>query len=170
MLSRLPKTDHSDIPLKPVINSVPIFALPSGTCLESWDEGEVGAINAQPRLQILAHFLCVGYNFDYFTRANNFKTCAKPEFSTFVLTTETSEKIYGASLVFLERFENEKLSDSMKRRLGLLAGNNEPIPGTETRPSYVSKAICLLSRHPFFDAFEAFLKSGFEILGSHRLN
>jgi hypothetical protein len=116
------------MPLEPIITSVPIFALPSGTCLESWDEGEVGAINSQP------------------------------EYSTFVLTTETSEKIYGASLAFLERIDNDKLNDLMKRRLNILAGNNEPIPGSEKRETYVSKAICLLSRHPFFDAFEAFLK------------
>ena len=90
VLSRLPKRDHEDIPLEPVINSVPIFALPSGTCLESWDPEIVGSINSQP------------------------------EFSTFVLTTETSEKIYGASLVFLERFDNWKLSDLMKRRNGFL--------------------------------------------------
>lgn len=30
VLSRLPKKDHSDIPLSSVITSVPIFALPSG--------------------------------------------------------------------------------------------------------------------------------------------
>ena len=95
VLSRLPKNDHSDIPLSSVVTSVPIFALPSGTCLESWDEELVGAINSQP------------------------------EFSTFVLTTETSEKIYGASLAFLEKFDTNLLSDAMKRRLNILAGNNQ---------------------------------------------
>lgn len=140
LLSRLPKQDHEDIPLEPVSTSVPIFALPSGTCLESWDRDIVGAINSQP------------------------------EFSTFVLTTETSEKIYGASLAFLERFDNSKLSDLIKRRLNIHAGNNEPLPDAEKRETYVSKAICLLSRHPFFDAFEAFLKFLYQMTVSNSVH
>lgn len=128
LLARLPKTDHEDIPMAPMVNSVPIFALPSGVSLESWDKDVDGEINSNP------------------------------QFSTFVLTTETSEKIYGASLAFLERFPRDALSAAQRRRLGLNAGNNEPVNGADQKEIYVSKAICLLSKHPFFNAFEAFLK------------
>ena len=62
------------------------------------------------------------------------------------MTTETSEKIYGASLVFLEKFDKALLKESQRRRLGLNAGNNEPVPGAEEKEIFVSKAICLLSK------------------------
>lgn len=116
LLARLPKDDHADIPMAPWLNSVPIFALPSGACLESWDTDQHGEINSNP------------------------------QFSTFVLTTETSEKIYGASLAFLEKFDKNLLKDAQRRRLGLNAGNNEPVPGAQQKEIFVSKAICLLSK------------------------
>ena len=83
---------------------------------------------------------------------------AQPEFSTFVLTTETHERIYGASLVFLERIQQEKLNQLMKKRLGLVSCTGQEIPGSETKQIYITKAIALLSRHPFFETFEIFLK------------
>ena len=78
--------------------------------------------------------------------------------STFVLTTETHERIYGASLVFLERIQQSALSQLMKKRLGLVASNGQDMPGSEKKQIYITKAIALLSRHPFFETFEIFLK------------
>merc|ERR1712051_512148 len=85
----------------------PIFALPSGASLESWDADQHGEINSNP------------------------------QFSTFVLTTETSDKIYGASLVFLEKFDKTLLKEAQRRRLGLNAGNNEPVPGADQNEIFV---------------------------------
>ena len=46
----------------------------------------------------------------------------------------------------------------MKKRLGLVASNGQEMPGGEKKQIYITKAIALLSRHPFFETFEIFLK------------
>ena len=64
---------------------------------------------------------------------------SQPEFSTFVLTTETHERIYGASLVFLERIEQSILNDKMKKRLGFIASNNDIIEANKNNEIYMTK-------------------------------
>ena len=64
---------------------------------------------------------------------------SQPEFSTFVLTTETHERIYGASLVFLERIEQSILNDKMKKRLGFIASNNDVIEANKNNEIYMTK-------------------------------
>ena len=162
ILTRLPKNDSPDNPMVDCSQ----FALPSGACVESWPTNR--PINSQP------------------------------EFSTFVLTTETHERIYGASLVFLERIEQSILNDKMKKRLGFIASNNDvieanknneiymtkgtahhrsktinnrrnPVSSIRIRQIELNKAICLLSRHPFFETFEIFLKFLYQMTVSNSI-
>ena len=78
----------------------------------------------------------------------------RPVFSTFVLTVaDATEKIYGASITFYERFSNvDKLTEEQKQVLGYKGETDNP-----ELSLHVSKCICLLSHHPFFDAFKTFL-------------
>uniref|UniRef100_A0A8B9KZM4 DENN domain containing 4C n=1 Tax=Astyanax mexicanus TaxID=7994 RepID=A0A8B9KZM4_ASTMX len=78
-----------------------------------------------------------------------------PVFSTFVLTSSSGEKVYGAAIQFYELYPTENLSEKQKIQLGLLtAVDKKPIPG---RTVNTNKCICLLSRWPFFKAFKEFL-------------
>ena len=85
--------------------------------------------------------------------------------STFVLTNETGRKLYGVAVSFYERYEDD-LSETQRETLGLEA--DAPIPGScsdnsstndpaEQMNILTNKAICLVSRFPFFTAFKRFL-------------
>lgn len=69
-----------------------------------------------------------------------------PQFSTFVFTSQTATKAYGASLSFYE--PRDPTSEEEK----LLGGV------TEKERCYATKSICLVSRWPFFRAFRKFLQ------------
>lgn len=75
----------------------------------------------------------------------------KPNASTFVLTSDSAQKIYGSSLSFYEPFDVSRLTLEQKSRLDI---PSEEGGGYET---YAIKSICILSRWPFFDCFEKFL-------------
>lgn len=78
-----------------------------------------------------------------------------PVFSTFVLTSSSGEKVYGAAIQFYELYPTENLSEKQKIQLGLLtAVDKKPI---SDRTVNTNKCICLLSRWPFFKAFKDFL-------------
>lgn len=77
----------------------------------------------------------------------------RPVFSTFVLTVaDATEKIYGSAITFYEEYLDEKLTDEQRELLGVA------LPSDRAEKSvHVNKCICLLSHHPFFDAFRTFL-------------
>lgn len=80
-----------------------------------------------------------------------------PMFSTFVLTMASGEKLYGASVVFYEDFDEAKLTNEQRIEFGLA-----PPPGRGSVPErhvtiHQNKSVCLVSRWPFFDAFKKFL-------------
>ena len=58
--------------------------------------------------------------------------------------------MYGAAVAFYESYPISKLSDMQKRTLGLHL--------RKKRLVHMNKAICLLSRAPFFDAFKDYLQ------------
>lgn len=66
---------------------------------------------------------------------------------------DATEKIYGAAITFYELFSNEKELNEEQRQLLGYKGSNE----TPELSLHVNKCICLLSHHPFFDAFKTFL-------------
>ncbi|XP_039272461.2 C-myc promoter-binding protein-like [Styela clava] len=78
-----------------------------------------------------------------------------PSFSSFVLTTEKSEKIYGAVVSFYENYPEDKLKEDHKYTLGLLRADGHR--SSQEKTIHTIKAICMLSRWPLFDAFRDFL-------------
>ncbi|XP_042860737.1 DENN domain-containing protein Crag-like isoform X12 [Penaeus japonicus] len=83
----------------------------------------------------------------------------QPVFSTFVLTVtagggnmEAVEKVYGAAVSFYEKYPHELLTEEQKEALKLNEhfGRNNVV--------HTSKCICILSRWPFFDTFDKFLR------------
>ncbi|XP_055083899.1 DENN domain-containing protein 4B-like [Periophthalmus magnuspinnatus] len=78
-----------------------------------------------------------------------------PVFSTFVLTSASGDKVYGAAIEFYESFPCELLSEQQCVRLGLLSVvDRRPVSG---RTLHVKKSICVLSHWPFFSVFQKFL-------------
>uniref|UniRef100_A0A8C4X4N3 DENN domain containing 4B n=1 Tax=Erpetoichthys calabaricus TaxID=27687 RepID=A0A8C4X4N3_ERPCA len=78
-----------------------------------------------------------------------------PVFSTFVLTSASGDKVYGAAIQFYEPYPRERLKDKQKQRLGLVSiVDRRPITN---RMVQVKKSICVLSHWPFFDVFQKFL-------------
>uniref|UniRef100_A0A671WJX0 DENN domain containing 4B n=1 Tax=Sparus aurata TaxID=8175 RepID=A0A671WJX0_SPAAU len=78
-----------------------------------------------------------------------------PVFSTFVLTSASGDKVYGAAIQFYESFSRELLSERQSVRLGLLSVvDRRPITN---RSLQVKKSICVLSHWPFFTVFQKFL-------------
>lgn len=72
--------------------------------------------------------------------------------STFVLTVPSREKVYGSAITFYEEFDEDLLSESQQKALNL-----QKFRRKSDRNIFVNRCICLLSRWPFFDAFEEFL-------------
>ena len=82
----------------------------------------------------------------------------RPVFSTFVLTSDSAQKVYGSALSFYEPFDQSLLSLDQKSRLGLVGSNEtDPQSHNSKQETYATKSICILSRWPFFDCFEKFL-------------
>ncbi|XP_077384392.1 DENN domain-containing protein 4B [Festucalex cinctus] len=78
-----------------------------------------------------------------------------PVFSTFVLTSASGDKVYGAAIQFYESFPREVLSERQSVRLGLLSVlDRQPVL---QRSLQAKKSICVLSHWPFFDVFQKFL-------------
>ncbi|XP_065126670.1 DENN domain-containing protein 4B isoform X1 [Paramisgurnus dabryanus] len=78
-----------------------------------------------------------------------------PVFSTFVLTSASGDKVYGAALQFYEVYPRESLSERQSVHLGLLSVvDRRPITN---RSLQVKKSICVLSHWPFFSVFQKFL-------------
>ena len=84
------------------------------------------------------------------------KKCQQPRpvFSTFVLTSDTAIKVYGAAVTFYETYPPSKLSNEEKEMLSL---DPEKSDEQNERSLHAIKSICILSRWPFFDTFEKFL-------------
>lgn len=80
----------------------------------------------------------------------------KPQASTFVLTSDSAQKIYGTAISFHEIFEDTCLNHYQKFCLGLIDADDK-YSKPEGRELFVTKSICILSRWPFFDCFEKFL-------------
>ncbi|XP_069954511.1 DENN domain-containing protein Crag isoform X2 [Cherax quadricarinatus] len=83
----------------------------------------------------------------------------QPVFSTFVLTvtagegnTEAVEKVYGAAVTFYERYPHSALTQEQRETLKL----NEHFGRHNV--VHTNKCICILSRWPFFDTFDKFLR------------
>ncbi|XP_043974040.1 DENN domain-containing protein 4B-like isoform X2 [Gambusia affinis] len=78
-----------------------------------------------------------------------------PVFSTFVLTSASGDKVYGAAIQFYESFSRDLLSERQNVRLGLLSVvDRRPIT---SRSLHTKKSICVLSHWPFFTVFQKFL-------------
>ena len=78
-----------------------------------------------------------------------------PLLSTFVLTLQSGAKAYAVALMFYENFpldELDSLSNVELKQLGYFSGFEQI-----NKKLVVNKAICILSRWPFFDIFEGFL-------------
>lgn len=73
----------------------------------------------------------------------------RPVFSTFVLTSDSAIKVYGAAITFYETISSEEdVTDEEKLVLSF-----DP----ECNLLVAMKSLCILSRWPFFDTFERFL-------------
>ena len=78
-----------------------------------------------------------------------------PLLSTFILTSNSGAKVYGVALTFYENFQLEELdslTNAELKQLGYFSGFEQI-----NKKLVVNKAICILSRWPFFDLFEGFL-------------
>eukprot|EP00117_Sycon_ciliatum_P018296 scpid16412/ scgid3295/ C-myc promoter-binding protein; DENN domain-containing protein 4A len=80
-----------------------------------------------------------------------------PTFSSFVLTGAIGEKVYGAAVVFYDELPLSKQTLAMRR---VLFGTEAE---TSTQRLFCNKAICILSRWPFFQAFKTYLSSLYRI-------
>uniref|UniRef100_A0A6G1SAZ4 C-myc promoter-binding protein n=1 Tax=Aceria tosichella TaxID=561515 RepID=A0A6G1SAZ4_9ACAR len=83
----------------------------------------------------------------------------RPVTSTFVLTSDSAQKIYGSALSFYEPYDRSLLSQEQKVRLGLSEEDGDDATENQApkEDTYALKSICILSRWPFFDCFEKFL-------------
>ncbi|KAL7072589.1 hypothetical protein ACQ4LE_008210 [Meloidogyne hapla] len=145
------KSDEDSI----LVQNVPKFFLPMGASIEAWPESCTGAE----------------------------KNSSARTFSTCVFTDEAYTKYYGASVTFFEPYANT-LSDEQLEKLDLGEGfrnypksiesststssksadekdndGNEDAAATthENYLFYCNKAICIVSRYPFFEPFRRFL-------------
>lgn len=97
----------------------------------------------------------------------------RPTASTFVLTSDSAQKIYGSALSFYEPFDESLLTEDQKSRLGLVTrpaseddpnhddddnSNDHDISGHNNQATFAIKSICILSRWPFFVCFEKFMQ------------
>uniref|UniRef100_A0A6I8P739 DENN domain containing 4B n=1 Tax=Ornithorhynchus anatinus TaxID=9258 RepID=A0A6I8P739_ORNAN len=93
-----------------------------------------------------------------------------PVFSTFVLTSATGDKVYGAALQFYEEYPRSRLSERQSRALGLLSAveRGRALGGRAVR---ARRAVAVLSRWPAFPAFRVFLTFlyRYSVSGPHRL-
>lgn len=80
----------------------------------------------------------------------------RPMVSTFVLTSDSAQKVYGSALSFYEPFDQSLLTADQKIRLGLVEQSDEG-QNHNNQDTFAIKSICILSRWPFFDCFEKFL-------------
>ncbi|CAD5218783.1 unnamed protein product [Bursaphelenchus okinawaensis] len=126
-----------------IAQNVSMFCLPMGAVIESWAKG-----------------------------------CSEPEkmFSTCVLTDEMGNKFYGASLTFYEKYTNELTETQLEKlELSSMIPEEESVEGQNSVSTeakyYSSKAICIVSRYPFFEAFRKFLffVNGMSRSGSYKL-
>lgn len=90
-------------------------------------------------------------------------------YSTFVLTSDSAQKMYGCSLIFSEPFDQDLLTQEQKQRLGLAnqdvddaisISESDNTSARSQKPkmdTFVKKSICILSRWPFFESFEKYL-------------
>lgn len=117
----------------PVPSDLALFCLPMGATLESWP-----AQSARPH----------------------------PVSSTFVLTVtagesggggveaveKSVEKVYGAAVTFYEKYPHDRLTPEQRSALKLDQhfGRHNLV--------HTNKCVCILSRWPFFDAFDRFLR------------
>ncbi|XP_033107544.1 DENN domain-containing protein 4B-like isoform X2 [Anneissia japonica] len=74
-----------------------------------------------------------------------------PVFSTFILTDSTGDKIYGAAVTFYETYPEESLTPQQKIALNIKQKKEDGYN------IHTNKAVCLLSRWPFFEPFKKFL-------------
>lgn len=94
-------------------------------------------------------------------------TDLKPTFNTFVLNVTSNdgvlaEKVYGACIIFYERFEREWLS---QHQLDLLRESGARLPNPENNTNnndeqfnlHSNKCLLILSRNPLFDTYRTFL-------------
>ena len=72
--------------------------------------------------------------------------------STFVLTLASREKVYGSAITFYEEYDEELLTEAQETALNLHKYRRKT-----DRSVFANRCICLLSRWPFFEAFEEFL-------------
>ncbi|KAI6211821.1 hypothetical protein M3Y96_00475000 [Aphelenchoides besseyi] len=125
-----------------IAKNVPMFCLPMGAVIESWSD-----------------------------------RCGQPDktFSTCVLTDEMGTKYYGASLTFYERY-GQQLDESQREKLEPATPDEADEDAEEeymnaTVSYYSNKAICIVSRYPFYEPFRKFLYflHGLSTTGPHRL-
>ena len=113
----------------PFPKEIAMFGLPMGAVIESW-----------PKIV-------------------NSDTLKKPVFSTFIINVNSDddgsihEKVYGSTLTFYEEIDISKLITKQKNLLNLSL--EELIK--ENRTYHSNKALVILSRFPFYNAFKDFL-------------
>src|SRR5690348_5417148 len=71
------------------------------------------------------------------------KRCQQPRpvFSTFVLTSNTAVKLYGAAVTFYEKYPDSKLTNEELFKLGISGPEDQ-----ESKSLHAAKSICILSR------------------------
>ncbi|TRY69064.1 hypothetical protein TCAL_04429 [Tigriopus californicus] len=74
--------------------------------------------------------------------------------SSFVLTLHDRSRVYGSAITFYEKFDEQKRPLSDEQQKALFPKTDRTPPGCKI---VSNKCVCLLSRWPFFDAFEKFL-------------
>lgn len=130
ILDQYPRVQRPGFPLP---SDLALFCLPMGATLESWP-----AQSARPH----------------------------PVSSTFVLTVtagesggggvetveKSVEKVYGAAVTFYEKYPHDRLTPEQRSALKLDQhfGRHNLV--------HTNKCVCILSRWPFFDAFDRFLR------------
>jgi hypothetical protein len=69
-----------------------------------------------------------------------------------VLTLASREKVYGSAITFYEEYDEERLTEAQRKSLNLQKFRRKC-----DRHVFANRCVCLLSRWPFFEAFEEFL-------------
>ncbi|XP_028399036.1 C-myc promoter-binding protein-like [Dendronephthya gigantea] len=84
-----------------------------------------------------------------------------PIFSTFILTRQEGQKVYGAGVTFFEELPEDQVTEEMKKCLNI--STNDKDLGDLRQIVHSNKCIALLSHWPFFEAFKKFLSSLYRI-------
>lgn len=146
ILYKYPKKEHEDLPFP---NEVSSFGLPMGAVIENWPNSTIN-----------------GSTVGHHHTTSPYLAELEPTFNTFVLNVNSNdglimEKVYGACIIFYERFDHAYLTETQRQLLcspssATTSPSKRSLANDELN-LHSNKCLMVLSRNPLFDTFKSFL-------------